>query len=117
MQKADSNSSAGYVADSIAKDENLQSSSHDTKPNVSGLPLSTPEIQSVELSLDGSDNGVSGRLQRSWFFKWVKGMFITQKIYFEGRFISKRKYINTLSKRYRNMLKHIQPGTAYPTWE
>ena len=59
MQKADSNSSAGYVADSSTKDENLQSSSHDTKPNVSGLPLSNPEIQSAELSLDDSGNGVS----------------------------------------------------------
>lgn len=36
MQKADSNSSAGYVADSSTKDDNLQSSSHDTKPNVVG---------------------------------------------------------------------------------
>lgn len=38
MQKADSNSSAGYVADSSTKAENLFVSSHDTKPNVSGLP-------------------------------------------------------------------------------
>lgn len=40
MQKADSNSSAGYVADSSTKDEDMPVSSHDTKPNVSGLPLS-----------------------------------------------------------------------------
>lgn len=38
MQKADSNSPAGYVADSSTKDEIIGSSSHDTKPNVSGLP-------------------------------------------------------------------------------
>lgn len=45
MQKADSNSSAGYVADSSTKAENLFVSSHDTKPNVSGLPsLSAQEL-------------------------------------------------------------------------
>ena len=52
MQKDDSNSSAGYVADSSTKVENLQSSSHDTKPNVSGLPSSNPtkEIEFRELT-------------------------------------------------------------------
>lgn len=43
MQKADSNSSAGTNVDSSTKVEDLQSSSHDTKPNVSGLPLSDPK--------------------------------------------------------------------------
>lgn len=44
MQKADSNSSAGTNVDSSTKVEDLQSSSHDTKPNVSGLPLSNHEM-------------------------------------------------------------------------
>ena len=43
MQKADSIPSVGTKADSEQKDENLFVSSHDTKPNVSGLPLSNPE--------------------------------------------------------------------------
>lgn len=43
MQKSDSNSSAGTEVDSSTKDENLSVSSHDTKPNVVGLP-SSPEI-------------------------------------------------------------------------
>lgn len=57
MQKADSIPSAGYVADSSTKDENISISSHDTKPDVSGLPLSNPELQSAELSQEYLQKG------------------------------------------------------------
>lgn len=75
--------------------------------NVSGLPLSNPELQSDGLSKD------------SWVIRFLKKVFPSsfRKVYFEGRFISERKYISILSKRYGNMLKRTPPGTVYLTWE
>jgi len=49
--------------------------------------------------------------------KWVENVVKPKQVYFEGRFISQRKYISILAKRYSNMLKHIEPGAEYPTWE
>lgn len=49
MQKADSNSSAGTKVDSSTKDEDIFVSSHDTKPNVSGLPLSNEKGLAVHM--------------------------------------------------------------------
>lgn len=48
MQKADNIPSDGTKADSSTKDENLQSSSHDTKPNVVGSQSHSTSIESVQ---------------------------------------------------------------------
>lgn len=48
MQKDDRITSDGTGADSSTKDENLQSSSNDTKPNVSGLPSSNVDVSSLD---------------------------------------------------------------------
>lgn len=53
----------------------------------------------------------------SKFFKWVKRGLGLQKVYFEGKFISERKYLSILTKRYLKMLRKVKPGEEYPTWE
>lgn len=59
---------------------------------------------------------VSNKIQLLLLF-FKKYLPARQKVYFEGRFISERRYLNVLAKRYLTMLKKIKPGQEYPTWE
>lgn len=41
---------------------------------------------------------------------------LKKNIYFEGKFITKRKHIHILCNRYANMLRQVKEGEEYFTW-